>query len=335
MSAMLALSLLGSVPPQLTSITGSLWIPALALGYLYLGTRAVELSKGMLFTILVFSISRPALPEQWALYPLAFLLLVPDSRSRGHFLAISGIAFAFLMVNNLLLVRFFTPVSANAFFWDQFADSSSAISDLRYAILVTLSIVFLAEALTVLANKRSVVLSKLGALSATKPKQLAAPLAYLSMVAFSGGLLDFTVTSMITDWRLAMQSSVLLGLSWLSLYHIMLVVTFEGFAVALVIFSRKGVAGSVDLFVRLTSLNIAAAGLSLILFRSLEGAPLLSATPIYLAGSVQVTERFFVTFAAVICGLGLLFQREVGRALMLIPERVARLSGPVRWEDGA
>jgi len=333
MSVMFALSFFGSVSGALAPITGFLWIPALLLCYVYAYAKKVELPKGMLIAILAFSVSRPSLPEQWALYPLALLLLLPDSKSWRHFVAVSSIASAFLIVNNLLLVRFFTPLSLSAFSWDQFADSASAFADIRYALLVGLAVIFFAEAFTVMTNRESLLLSKVRTMVALRPSELLAPVGYLSLVTLSGGLLDFSVTSMITDWKLAMESNVIFGLSWLSLYHIMLVITFEGFAVTVVLFSRKGVAASVDLLVRLTSLNVAAAGLSLILFRSLEGAPLISVTPIFLAGSAQVTERFFVVFTALICGLGLLFQREVGRVVLLIPERVARLSGAGRLES--
>ncbi len=317
-------------PGLLNFAISSLWLPALLLGYLYLWVKKVGLAEGLLATVLIFSLSRPALPEQWAIYPMAFLLVTLRGEAWRHFVAASGIASAFLVTNNALLIRFFSPSYPSAFAWDQYFDNASAFSDLRYALLIVFATLFFAEGITIIFGKRSFLFSKMEAISAIGLREVVPSFVYLGIVSVTGGLLDFTVTSMITDWKLAIESRVFLGLGWLSLYHIMLVVVFESVALMVVYFSKKNFSESVSLLILLTSLNVASSGLALVLFSLLAGTPILTTTTIYLAGSFLVSERFFVTFVFLTCGLGILYLTEITRFVLLVPIALSRAFHAIR-----
>ncbi|HYC26773.1 MAG TPA: hypothetical protein VEB67_01980, partial [Nitrososphaerales archaeon] len=267
--------------------------------------------ESLLTTVLMFSIFRPTMPEQWALYPLAFLLVSLDAEGRSHFTAIAVVATAFLATNNFLLVRFFSPLSQAALSWDSMLDSASSLTEVRYALMLVFSVFFSAEALSIVFRKRSILSLKLRRVRLVPPRAFAFPIGYLAMVAVTGGLLDFTATKMVTDWALAIESSVFLGLSWLSLYHVMLVVVFETMTMFIVLYSRRGLQGSARLFLLLTFLNVAASGLSLVLYRALEGVPLLESTTIYLLSSAYLTEEGFVVFTLTLAFLGIFFLDEL------------------------
>ncbi len=321
------LSLLQLPSSPLTLFLSLLWVPALLIAYAYSYVKKAVLAEGFLITVLLFSVFRPIMPEQWALYPVAFLLLLGFKESRTHALAISGVATAYLLVNNVLLVRFFSPISLAAFNWDLFVDNLSGFSVVRYALLFALSTFFAAEAFSATLGRRSFLSYKFSALRRIRPGRFAVPIAYICVVSTIGGFLDFTATKMVTDWALAIQSSVLLGLSWLSLYHIMLVVVFETMTLLIVLFSRRGLSDSIELFFFLTFLNFIAAGFSLLLYRGLEGAPLLATTTIFLVGSSSVTERAFVIFADTLGLLGIFYLSEVRSLLYLVGRKIAQI-GP-------
>lgn len=320
------LSLLSLHGGVLTTILSLAWLPALFVAYAYAYVRKPGRAEALLITVLLFSIFRSTMPEQWALYPIAFLLLIWNGENRTHAFAIAGIATAYLVVNNFLLVRFFSPVSLGAFNWDQFVDNSSAVSELRYALLLILSTLFSAEALSVVLGRHSLLDDKLKVLRGIRPREVAVPFAYIAAVSLAGGLLDFTATKMITDWALAIQSSVFLGLSWLSLYHLMLVSVFEIMVLLIVLFSRRNLSDSISLFLLLTFLNFIASGFSLILYRGLEGAPILSTISIYLAGSASVTERAFVLFASTLGLLGIFYLNEIRSLLLIIARRTPQIT---------
>jgi len=319
-----SLSLL--TPPRgfATSFLSIAWFPALLAAYAYAYGKKAKLADGLLITVILFSIFRPTMPEQWALYPIAFLLLKGDGENRTHFLAISGIATAYLAINNLLLVRFFSPISVGAFNWDQSVDVVSVFSELRYALLLVLSTAFSAEALSIVLAKHSFLNAKLKSLRRIRPREVTVPLAYIAVVSLAGGFLDFTATKMVTDWALALQSNVFLGLSWLSLYHLMLVSVFEITVLLIVLFSRRNLSDSISLFLLLTFLNFIASGFSLILYRALEGLPVLSSVAIYLAGSSSVTERAFVVFADTLGVLGIFYLNEIRSLLLFVVRRATQ-----------
>jgi hypothetical protein len=137
-------------------ITGSIWIPVLLATYIYVWKRGMSLFHGLLIAILAFSISRPFLPEQWSLYPLALLLLVQTRENMGHFLGLAVSSTAFLAVNNGLLVKFFTPVSASAFSWNILIDPSPYVP-LWIAFRSLLALLYFTESLLVVLGRESVV----------------------------------------------------------------------------------------------------------------------------------------------------------------------------------
>jgi hypothetical protein len=157
--AMSALSLVYLALPlssRALYVTGSIWIPALLATYVYAWKKRLPLFQGLLIAIVAFSISRPFLPEQWSLYPLALLLLVQTRENMGHFLGLAVSSTAFLAVNNGLLVKFFTPVSASAFSWNILIDPSPYVP-LWVAFRSLLALLYLTESLLVVLGRESVV----------------------------------------------------------------------------------------------------------------------------------------------------------------------------------
>lgn len=324
------LSLLSLPRSVLTVFVSQVWLIALLAAYGYAYLRKAGLAEALLITVVLFSVFRPTMPEQWAIYPIAFLLLMKNGESRTHALAISAIATAYLLVNNALLVRFFTPILPAAFSWDQYVDNVSVFSVFRYAFLFILSTLFTAEALSAVVGRRSFLNIKLNILRGIGPRDIVVPIAYIGVVSLAGGLLDFTVTNMVTNWALALESSVLFGLSWLSLYHIMLVAVFEISALLIVLFSRRTLSDSIGLFLLLTFSNFIASGFSLLVYRALEGAPLLATTTIFLVSSSYVTERAFVVFADTLGILGFFFMAEIRIFLLFLARGIAQISPKAR-----
>ena len=321
-----ALFLLSPRQSAFTMVLSLVWIPALLAAYAYSYVKKAPLIEALLITVILFAIFRPTMPEQWAVYPIAFLLLLWNHENRTHIFAIAGVATAYLVVNNFLLVRFFSPISLGAFNWDLMVDSASGISEIRYALLLVLSVFFSAEGLSVALSRHSLLDTKWNLLKRVRPKDLAVPISYVVVISLAGGFLDFTATKMVTDWALAIQSSVFLGLSWLALYHIMLVSVFEVMILLIVSFSRRNLSDSISLFLLLTFLNFIASGFSLILYRALEGAPILSTISIYLAGSASVTERAFVVFASTLGLLGIFFLNEIRTLFLTIVRRTPQIT---------
>jgi hypothetical protein len=317
----------------MVALLGWAWLPALIASYVLAYLKKAELVESLLLSVLLFSALRSTLPEQWALYPMAFLLLAFVGRNVGHFWAISGAASAFLLINNFLLVRFFAPISIYALNWDTFVDNTSAFSVVRLAILLTVSTLFVAEAFSVVLRRDSLLQSKIRDMKKVTLRRVAVPLGYLAVVSVTGGFLDFTATKMVTDWALAIQSSVFLGMSWLSLYHIMLVTLFEVLVGLLVVFAQRNLSESIRLFFLLTFLNFIAASLSLLIYRALEGAPLLATTTIYLANSGLVTERAFVAFAATLGLLGIFYLDEIRTFFLIVLRGPGQRKSELRLED--
>ena len=320
------LSLIKVPSGALAFLLSVLWLPALIAAYAYAYIRKAGLAEALLIAVLLFSVFRTVMPEQWAIYPLALLLLLGGRENWVHALAVSATATAYLLVNNVLLVRFFSPISIAAYNWDVFVDNSSQFAVVRYALLLAISTFFSAEALSVALRKNSILSAKLRTLRSIGPKQIAVPLAYVGIISLAGGFLDFTATKMVTDWALAMQSSVLLGQSWLSLYHVMLVAVFEILVLFVVLFARRSLSDSVGLFLLLTFLNFMASGFSLVLYRALEGVPVFTSTTIFLVGGSTVTERAFVVFADLLGLLGIFYMNEIRSTLLLIGRGVTRIT---------
>ena len=157
MSALNIIYLTLDLPSLARYVIGAIWIPLLLATYVYIWKHDLRLIQGLLIAVLVFSISRPFLPEQWSLYPLAFLLLARDGEKMGHFLGLAVSATAFTIVNNTLLVRFFAPISVSAFNWDFFINNQSAYAVFRFAVLSLLGLLYFTESLLVVTGRESII----------------------------------------------------------------------------------------------------------------------------------------------------------------------------------
>ncbi len=157
------MSLLGQVHvvPSLLAIvnpvTGIIWIPVMLATYLYIWKRNVQLVPALLLAILAFSISRPFLPEQWSLYPLAFLLLLIPEVNLEHFMGLTVAATGFVLVSNPLLVRFFTPIYAEAYNWDIYINNQSPYVLLRSSLLVIMALLYFIESTMIITGRRSAI----------------------------------------------------------------------------------------------------------------------------------------------------------------------------------
>lgn len=155
-----AMSIFGSLPSlpgPITALTGSAWIAMLLASYIYIYRKHLPLFQGLLLATLVFCISRPFLPEQWSLYPLAFLLLVQDRNQIGHFIGLSVAALSFVVASNTLLVRFFSPLSTQAFYWDIFINSQSSYAVFRQGALGLFAIIYFCESVLVILGRQSII----------------------------------------------------------------------------------------------------------------------------------------------------------------------------------
>jgi hypothetical protein len=170
-----AMSLLGQVYLTLSlggtphSFTGYLWLPILLAGYVYVWKRKIPMVQGLLVSILVFSISRPLLPEQWSLYPLAFLLLSGISKPDiEHFIGIAVSATGFLVAWDTLLVKFFTPVSVDAYYWALTVPGQGLFGAVRAMIALVMALLYFTEALAFLLGRESLVYRMIMAATPTR-----------------------------------------------------------------------------------------------------------------------------------------------------------------------
>ncbi len=158
-----AMSILGqslsliTLPANVDYLVGSVWLFTLLISYIYIYRKHLALFQGLVLATLAFSISRPFLPEQWSLYPLAFLLLQGREEMR-HFIGLAVVATGFLITDNTLLVRFFTPISVNAYYWDIFVNNQSIYAGVRMVALIVLALAYFVESTLVLLGKESIIL---------------------------------------------------------------------------------------------------------------------------------------------------------------------------------
>lgn len=157
MSALGLIFLAVSPPSPARYVIGALWIPVLAAAYVYIWKRDLKLVQGLILAVLTFSISRPYLPEQWTVYPLAFLLLLPTLGNMRHFVGIAVASTAFLIANNTLLVRFLGPISLSALNWDTFINNLPTYVGFRVVLLALLSLLYFAESLLTVLGRESIV----------------------------------------------------------------------------------------------------------------------------------------------------------------------------------
>ena len=163
--ALSALSPLGllPLPGWARSITGLIWLPALLLTYFHIDKHRLGLTEGLMTTFIIFSVSRPFLPEQWAIYPLAFLLLT--RHSIGNFVGLSVAGFVALLSNNTLLVKFVTPVSVAAFNWEYAVNNLSPYGYPRTLITFAFAGIFLLESALTLSGRPSLTFRALSSVS--------------------------------------------------------------------------------------------------------------------------------------------------------------------------
>ncbi len=151
------------LPAWARSVTGLIWLPALLLAYFHIDKHRLGLTEGLMTTFLVFSVSRPFLPEQWAIYPLAFLLL--SRNAIGNFVGLSIAGFVALLSNNTLLVKFFTPVSVAAFNWEYAVNNLSPYGYPRALITFVFAGIFLLESTLTLSGRPSLTFQALSSVS--------------------------------------------------------------------------------------------------------------------------------------------------------------------------
>ena len=158
-----AMSLLGQINhvPSLLAfihpVIGILWMFALMGAYVYMWKKRLPLVDGLLFAILAFSISRPALPEQWSIYPLALLLLLASPSKMEHFIGLAVSATGFLLTSDTLLVRFFAPISVNAFNWDLSVPNQPPFGTLKEVLIGVTVFLYFTESVLILAQRKSLV----------------------------------------------------------------------------------------------------------------------------------------------------------------------------------
>ena len=151
-----------SVPGWILSVTGIIWLPALFVAYFYLGRRRVNLTEGLMTVFLVFSVSRPLLPLEWAIYPLAFLLAA--RKTVGNFVGLALSAMVAMLADNALLVRFFSPISLAAFYWDNYVDNFSPLVYVRVIIISISAGFFLLETILTLTGRPSLIFQSLSSM---------------------------------------------------------------------------------------------------------------------------------------------------------------------------
>jgi len=152
-----------SVPAWGRAVTGLIWLPTLLLAYFYIHRRGFGLIEGLITAFLVFSISRPILSEQWAIYPLAFLLL--SRNAIGNFIGLATSGFAGLVANNTLLVKFISPVSVAAFNWEYATNNLSPFAIPRAVIVFLFAGIFLLESTVTLMGRPSPIFEALSSVS--------------------------------------------------------------------------------------------------------------------------------------------------------------------------
>ncbi len=157
LSILRVLSLLPSIPGAVHFLIGVFWIPALLIAYVYILQRKLPLLQGLMVVFSVFSISRPFLSEQWAIYPLALLLTMLSKPSLQHFIGLATSATGFLIANNTLLVSFLSPLSVVFYNWNVYVDNLSPYVLARTVALSIFASLYFAETLLTLLGKRSLV----------------------------------------------------------------------------------------------------------------------------------------------------------------------------------
>ena len=141
---------LAALPPSggVLTLLGYLWIPAVFGASVWAARRfplasPEALVQAVLFLLTIFFLFRWVVNEQYLIYLLPLLLLDvalwhPERRGLLHWTWILGLAF--LVLNNVFLVRFAAPISPGALPFEAGLLSNPMFSSIRDAILVALGI---------------------------------------------------------------------------------------------------------------------------------------------------------------------------------------------------
>ncbi len=124
---------------------GAVIAAALIALWLFREETPRSLVSALLLIATAFFLTRWGVNEQYLLYLLPLLLIDttlwhPERRGLFHTTWILGTAF--LMVNNLLLIRFLAPVLPGALSLDMSLDSAGQVAYLRYRLLDLLGVLF-------------------------------------------------------------------------------------------------------------------------------------------------------------------------------------------------
>ena len=143
-------NIVSSWPPIVMNLLGYVWVPAevvaASLGYRWYGfATARGLVQSLILSTLTFMIFKAQVNEQYAIYLLALVLIdvaIWNPRRKWLYVSLTAAAMAFLLVNNVFLVRFTAPVDPN---WISIEIAwSNAMGQWRTAALLISSISFVA-----------------------------------------------------------------------------------------------------------------------------------------------------------------------------------------------
>jgi hypothetical protein len=153
--------------PDFYAALGYLWVPGILIGGVwgwrrFRGEKPDAMVQGFLLSTMVFFLTRQGVNEQYLMYLLPLLLidvLLWHPERSGLFRLTWILCFAFLLVNNDLLVRFLGPVSDSFVNIAYAADASTVLGGVRtyagYVLDVLITITF-AQLIRTIANpKRS------------------------------------------------------------------------------------------------------------------------------------------------------------------------------------
>jgi hypothetical protein len=146
---------------------GYLWVPGILLGGVWAwrrfpGEKHEAIVQGFILSTLAFFLTRQGVNEQYLMYLLPILLidvLLWHPERRGLFRFTWILCFAFVLVNNDLLIRFLGPVSDSFVSLAYSADASPVLGAVRtyagYVLDVLITLTFLQLIRTVASPKRS------------------------------------------------------------------------------------------------------------------------------------------------------------------------------------
>lgn len=137
--------------------TPFLWIPVLAVSYVYVWKRDLGLLQGLVVTVLAFIVSRPFFSEQYMVYPLAFLLMRVSRKNILHFFSLATASTIFLVANNTLLVIFFTPILPGVYEGNFLTTGQPLYASIRATAMLASIAACYFESLSLLLGRESII----------------------------------------------------------------------------------------------------------------------------------------------------------------------------------